>query len=84
MPRKDILSKFGITDRPDLRVQIVGTPDGPSMVDVRGPGDPVKTITPKQAAELSTLLRDAGEEALGQEIATAAAETQAINRFRAT
>jgi hypothetical protein len=84
LPRKDILSMFGITDRPDLRVHIVGKPDGPSMFDVHGPGDPLKTITPKQAAELSTLLRDAGEEALGQEIATAATEAQSINRSRAT
>jgi hypothetical protein len=52
------------------------------MVDVHGPGDAVKTLTPKQATELSVLLRDAGEEALGQEIAAAAASTQNANRSR--
>jgi hypothetical protein len=50
------------------------------LVDVRGPGDPVKTITPNQARELSILLRDAGEEALGEKIATAAAKVQTANR----
>jgi hypothetical protein len=80
LPRKDILSKFGITDRPDLRVQVIEKPGSVSMVDVHGPGDPVKTITPKQAAELSILLRDAGEEALGQEIAAAAAKAQRANQ----
>jgi hypothetical protein len=44
LPRKDILSKFGITDRPDLRVHIIGKPDGPSMVDVHGPGDSLTAI----------------------------------------
>jgi hypothetical protein len=63
LPRKDILSKFGITDQPDLRVQVITEQDNPSMVDVHGPGDPAKTLTPKQATELSILLRDAGEEA---------------------
>jgi hypothetical protein len=80
LPRKDALAKFGITDRPDLRVQVVEQQGGVCLVDVHGPGDPAKTITPKQAAELSILLRDAGEEALGQEIATAAARAQTANR----
>jgi hypothetical protein len=80
LPRKDILSKFGITDRPDLRVHVIEKPGDVSMVAVHGPGDPVKTITPNQAIELSILLRDAGEEALGQEITTAAAEAQKANR----
>jgi hypothetical protein len=80
LPRKDALSKFGITDRPNLQVQVVEQQDGPALVDVHGPGDPIKTITPKQAAELSILLRDAGEEALGQEIANAAARAQKANR----
>jgi hypothetical protein len=51
-----------------------------SMVDVRGPEDPVKTITPKQAAELAIQLREAGEGALGEEIAAAAARAQKANR----
>jgi hypothetical protein len=80
LPRKDALAKFGITDRPDLTVQVVEQQGGPSLVDVRGPGDPVKTITPNQARELSILLRDAGEEALGEKIATAAAKVQTANR----
>jgi hypothetical protein len=80
LPRKDALAKFGITDRPDLTVQVVEQQGGPSLVDVRGPGDPVKTITPNQARELSILLRDAGEEALGEKIATAAARVQTANR----
>jgi hypothetical protein len=74
------LSKFGITDRPDLRVQVVEERGSLSLVDVRGPGDPVKGITPNQAMELSVLLRKDGEEKLGQEIATAAAEAQKANR----
>jgi hypothetical protein len=78
LPRKDALAKFGITDRPDLRVQVVEQ-QGPSLVDVHGSGDPVR-ITPNQATELSILLRDAGEEALRQEIATAAAKAQTANR----
>ena len=45
MPRKDILSKFGITDQPDLRVQVNTEQDNPSMVDVHGPEDPPKTLT---------------------------------------
>jgi hypothetical protein len=80
LPRKDALAKFGITDRPDLRVLVVEQQGGPSLVDVHGSGDPVKAITPNQATELSILLRDAGEEALGQEIATAAARAQTANR----
>jgi hypothetical protein len=80
LPRKDALAKFGITDQPDLRVQVIEEPGGPSLVDVHGPGDPVKTITPKQAVELSILLRDAGEEALEQEIAAAAAKAKGANR----
>jgi hypothetical protein len=76
LPRKDILSKFGITDRSDLRVQVITEQDNPSMVDVHSPRDPAKTSTPKQATELSILLRVAGEEARGQEIAVAAAKAQ--------
>jgi hypothetical protein len=79
LPTKDILLKFGITDRPGLRVQVVEKQGSVPMVDVHGPGDPAKTLTPKQAAELSVLLRDAGEEALGQEIAAAAAKAQKAN-----
>jgi hypothetical protein len=78
LPRKDIFSKFGITDRTDLRVQIVETPGSVPMVDVHGSGDPMKTLTPKQAMELSVLLCDAGEEALGREIAAAAAKARQI------
>jgi hypothetical protein len=80
LPRKDALAKFGIADRPDLRVRVVQSPAGVSMVDVCGPEDPAKTITPNQATELSILLRDAGEETLGQAIAAAAAEAQKINQ----
>jgi hypothetical protein len=84
LPRKDILLKFGITDRPDLQVQVVAEPGGLSLVDVHGLGDPVKAITPQQATDLSVLLCDAGEEALGQEIATAAATAQEANRSLTT
>ena len=80
MPRKDIFSKFGITDRSDLRVHIVETPGSVPMVDASG--DPMKTLTPKQAMELSVLLCDAGEEALGREIAAAAAKAGEANRSR--
>jgi hypothetical protein len=80
MPRKDALAKFGITDRTDLRVQVIGQQGGPFLVDVHGQGDPSKTLTPKQATELSTLLREAGEEALGQVIAVAAAKAQKANQ----
>jgi hypothetical protein len=79
LPRKDTLSKFGITDRPDLRVRVIEKQGDVWLVDVRGPEDPAKGITPKQAMELSALLRDAGEQALGQEIATAAAKAQKAN-----
>jgi hypothetical protein len=82
LPRKDILSEFGITDWADLRVQVIEKHGSVPMVDVHGPGDPVKTLTPKQAEELSALLRDAGEEALGQEIAAAAASPQKANWSR--
>jgi hypothetical protein len=82
LPRKDALAKFGITDRPDLRVQVVEQQGGPSLVDVHGQGEPVKAITPNQATELSILLRDAGEEALGQEIAAAGAKAKAANQAR--
>jgi hypothetical protein len=80
LPRNNILAKFGITDRPDLRVHVVEKPGDVSMIAVHGPGDPVKTISPKQATELSILLREAGEEALGQEITAAAAKAQKANR----
>jgi hypothetical protein len=80
LPRKDILSKFGITDRPDLRVQVVAEWGGLSVVDVHGSEDPAKLLTPKQATELAMSLRDAGEEALGQEIAAAAAKAKEANR----
>jgi hypothetical protein len=80
LPRKDALAKFGITDRPDLRVQVIEQQGGPSLVGVHGQGDPVKAITPKQAMELSVLLRDAGQDRLGQELATAAAKTKKANR----
>jgi hypothetical protein len=82
LPRKNILLKFGITDRPDLRVQVVAEQGGLSLVDVHGSEDPVKAITPQQATDLSVLLCDAGEEALGQEIATAAAKAREVNRSR--
>jgi hypothetical protein len=42
----------------------------------------MKTLTPKQAMELSVLLCDAGEEALGREIAAAAAKAGEANRSR--
>jgi hypothetical protein len=80
LPRKDILSKFGITDRPDLRVEVVAEWGGLSVVEVHGSEDPPKRLTPAQAMELSILLRDAGEEALGQEIAAAAAKAKEANR----
>jgi hypothetical protein len=80
LPRKDALAKFGITDRPDLTVQVVEQQGGPSLVDVHGSEQPIRAITPNQATELSILLRDAGEETLGQEIAAAAAEAQKANQ----
>jgi hypothetical protein len=80
LPRKDALSKFGITDRRDLRVQVIGQPGGPFLVDVHGQGDPAKTLTPTQAMELSRLLCGAGEEVLGQVIATAAIKAQKANQ----
>jgi hypothetical protein len=69
LPRKDALAKFGITDRPDLTVQVV-----------EQQGDPVKAITPNQATELPKLLRDAGEDTLGQEIAAAAEKAKEANQ----
>jgi hypothetical protein len=81
LPRKNILLKFGITDRPDLRVQVLAEQGGLSL-DVHGSEDPVKSITPQQATDLSVLLCDAGEEALGQEIATAAAKAREVDRSR--
>ncbi len=81
LPRKDILSKFGITDRPDLRVEVIEKPGGPWVIALHSPQDPIKSVTPRQAAELSTLLRDAGEEALGHELATAAANARKANRM---
>jgi hypothetical protein len=83
LPRKDALSKFGITDRPDLRVQVIEQQGGVTLVEVRGPGDRTKGLTPNQAMALSVLLRDAGEEGLGREIATAAAKAQKTNRTQA-
>jgi hypothetical protein len=80
LPRKDALAKFGITDRPDLRVQVVEQQGGPSLVDVHGSGEPIRAITPNQATELSILLRDAGEENLGRKITAAAAKAQKANR----
>jgi hypothetical protein len=80
LPRKDALAKFGITDRPDLTVQVVEQQGGPSLVDVHGQGDPVKAITPNQATELPKLLRDAGEDTLGQEIAAAAEKAKEANQ----
>ena len=41
----------------------------------------MKTITLKQAIELSILLRNAGEETFGQEIAAAAAKAKGANRM---
>jgi hypothetical protein len=80
LPRKDALAKFGISDRPNLGVQVVEKQGGVCLLDVHGPGDPAKTITPKQATELSILLRNAAEEALRQEIAATAARAQTANR----
>jgi hypothetical protein len=80
LPKKDALAKFGITDRPDLKVQVIEQQGGPFLVDVHGSGDPVKALTPRQATELSILLRDAGEEALGEDIAAAATKAKAANQ----
>jgi hypothetical protein len=65
-----------------LRVQVLAEQGGLSLVDVHGSEDAVKSITPQQATDLSVLLCDAGEEALGQEIATAAAKAREVNRSR--
>jgi hypothetical protein len=81
LPRKDILAKFGIADRHDLQVLIVEK-EGLSVVDVRSPEDRGNGLSPKQATELSAMLRNAGEKVLGEEIASAVAKVQKTNLHR--
>jgi hypothetical protein len=81
VPRKDILSKFGITDRPDLQA-LIFEKNGLSVVDLRSPSDQGNGLTPKQATELSALLCKAGEKALGEEIASAVVKVQKTNLHR--
>lgn len=63
MPRKDALSKFGITDRCDLSVQVVQQ-QKPVLGRRTWLGRPRKALTANQATELWILLRDAGEKFL--------------------
>ena len=80
MSLADILSRYGITNRPDLRVATVQEGGLLWLVDIHGPGDPVKAISPKRAAELSVELRNAGDEELGRQIAMAAEKAEKANR----
>jgi hypothetical protein len=81
LPRKDILAKFGITDRPDLQVLIVEK-HRLSMVDVRSRTKQQLASLRSQAMELSAQLRNAGEKVLGAEIASAVAKVQKTNLHR--
>jgi hypothetical protein len=47
MSRVDILSRYGITNRPDLRVATIQEAGVLWLVDIHGPGDPVKAISAK-------------------------------------
>jgi hypothetical protein len=84
MSRKEVLKKYGLTDRPDLRVNTVQEGNSPLwLVGINGPGDPIKAIAAKRAIELSIELRQAGENELAGQISAAAQKAQRANAGKA-
>jgi hypothetical protein len=81
--RTDILKRYGITDRTELRVWTFK--EGPlPVVAVDGIGDhgiddPVVALSPERAIELSIEFRQIGEETLAVYISTAATRAQKAN-----
>jgi hypothetical protein len=83
MTRSEILQRHGIKDHPDLRIRMVQERDTLWLVGINGPGDPIKAISAKKAAELSVELRSIGETSLGSDISMAAQKAQQSNEAAA-
>jgi hypothetical protein len=80
MSRGEVLRRYGITDRPEIRVNTVQEGNSPLwVVAINGPGDPIKALPSKRAAELSIALRQAREDDLAAQISTAAQKAQRAN-----
>jgi hypothetical protein len=78
--RAEIFKQYGITDRPEIRVQTIKEGNSPLwVVGINGIGDPIKAIPSKQAIELSVRLRQIGEAKLAGDISAAAAKAQKDN-----
>jgi hypothetical protein len=80
MSRSEVLQRYGITDRPEIRVNTIQERNSPLwLVGINGPGDPIKAIPSKRAAELSIELRKAGEEELAAQVSAAAQKALRAN-----
>jgi hypothetical protein len=79
MSRSQILSCYGIVDRPELRVATVQEAGALWLVSINGVGDPIKAIPPKRAIELSAELRRVNEEELASRIVMAAERAHRSN-----
>jgi len=78
--RAEILKQYGITDRPEIRIQTIQERSSPLwVVGVNGVGDPIVALASKKAVELSIALRQIGESEIADDISTAAAKAQNTN-----
>ena len=78
--RAEIFKRYGITDRPDMRVQAIKEEDSPLwVVGINGTGDPIKALSSKHAIELSIGLRQIAEDKLAGDISAAATKAQQSN-----
>jgi hypothetical protein len=78
--RAEIFKRYGITDRPEMRVQTIKEGDSPLwVVGINGTGDPIKALSSKHAIELSIGLRQIGEDKLANDISAAAAKAHKSN-----
>jgi hypothetical protein len=68
MTRTQILTRYGIVDRPDLIIQATKEDDVLWLVKIQGQGDPVRALATDNALKLSQDLRRIGERTLAGRI----------------
>jgi hypothetical protein len=85
MTRAEILQDYGIKDGNNIKIQVVQETGAKGkgalrLVGINAVGNPLKAISPKQAAELAIRLRQISQNDLANEISTAARKAQEANQ----
>jgi hypothetical protein len=79
MTRTELLQEYSIADRTQMQVRPIQERESLWLVGINGLGDPIKAISPKQAAELAGRLKSIGEVELANQVSKAAQKAQDSN-----